>query len=136
MATLTTIEQIEESGINVTLGGAVGPQGTRGDYPQEPVTIASGPTLTMDASLSAYFRFVATENFVFNPPTNPVDGQRIIVEITQDGVGGHSMSLAAGFNPGSFVLTLSTDPASIDFMGICYHQPTGKWIILSFVRGY
>lgn len=136
MSTLTTLENIEENGILVTLGGTRGPQGPRGDFPQTPQPVETDTTILLDASLSAYFRFTADQDFVLEPPVNAQDGQRIIVEIQQDDVGSRTMTLGGGFNSGPFTITLSVDPGVKDILGLCWNEPDAEWMILAFSRGY
>ena len=136
MATLTTLERIEESGVSVTLGGTQGPQGPRGDFPQTPSFPVVDTNIVLDASVTAYFRFTADQNFILESPSNAEDGQRIIIEITQDNVGGRIITLGNDFNTGSFTIILSSDPGAKDLLGLCWNQPDNEWMVLAFSKGY
>lgn len=136
MAILTTLERLEEQGVTVTVGGTQGPQGPRGDLPQAPSDIAASPSVTIDASVSAYFRIAADQNFTLNAPTSAVDGQRIMVEVQQDVTGSRLMTLGSGFNTGPFTVVLSTTPNAKDILGLCWNEPDSEWMVLAFARGY
>ena len=135
MAILTTLEQIEQNGVLLTLGGTQGPPGARGDYPQAPIsTTAAAPVL--DCADSAYFRIEADTNFTLPLPLNAVDGQRVMIEITQDAVGGRVLTMDPGYNTAAFTVVLSSDAYAIDLLGVSYHEPTDQWLVLAFSRGY
>ena len=136
MATLTTLDKIEQNGVLVTLGGTQGPPGARGDHPQTPISIDVND-IEMDCTDSAYFRINLNADIVNLPtPINPVDGQRAIIEFVQDGVGGHTYTLDAAYNQNQFVVAGGGTPNSIDIMGICYNEPRDEWLVLAFSRGY
>lgn len=135
MATLTTLEKIEQNGVLVTLGGTQGPPGARGDYPQTPISVDAN-SIEMDCTESAYFRISVDGDINLPTPINGVDGQRVIIEFVQDGVGGHNYILDAAYNQNQFTVAADGTPNSIDIMGICYNQPRDEWLVLAFSRGY
>jgi hypothetical protein len=128
---MTTLDEIK-----VVLSGSQGPQGPRGDYPQDPVDVACDTTVTVDATESSYFRIEADQAFTLEAPTGGVDGQRVLFEITQDATGARAMTLGAGLVNGPISVSLSSDPNAVDFLGIAYHEQRDEWFVLAFSRGY
>jgi len=122
--------------LNVVLAGSQGVAGARGDLPQTPVDITCVPSITIDSSQSAVYRILADQSFTLEAPTNGVDGQRIIIEVQQDGTGSHPMTVGAGLNAGPVSVVLSSDPDAIDLLGLMYRESTTEWLIISFARGY
>lgn len=120
----------------VTLGGTQGPPGTRGDLPQEPADIVASANVTIDSTVSSIYRITTDQNFTLEKPVLGVDGQRIIVQITQ-GVGApHTITLGAGLNSGPIQINLSTNEGDVDMIGMMYDEPTDQWFIIAFSRGY
>jgi len=120
----------------VTLGGTQGPPGPRGDYPQDPSDLAPAASVDIDASLSAVYRLTADQDFTLNKPTEGVDGQRLMMVVTQGTGGSHTITLGAGINFGPISVTLSTVEGAIDVIGLMFNEPTDEWLVIAFSRGY
>lgn len=102
------------------------------------VSLTDAPTIAIDASLGNTFTVTLGGNRTLGTPTNPVSGQKIIVRVTQDGVGGRQLSYSSGWALGiDFVaLPLSTSPGVTDYIGAIYNTLTSKWDVVSIMRGY
>jgi len=102
-------------------------------------TPASANTINVDWSLGSVVRVLldrATTTFAFS---GAYDGQKCVLELTQDGVGGRAIAFGAEVVEGTdFTLPapLSTDPDKIDFLGLFYNDTTGKYYYTSLARGY
>jgi hypothetical protein len=103
-----------------------------------PANLTDGATITTDASLGNHFRVTLTGNRTLANPTNARDGQRILFEITQDGVGSRTLTLGNKFVLGSDIteVTLSTGSGKKDFIGVQYNETTDKFYVLAVARGY
>lgn len=107
-----------------------------------PTVLADAPTVATDAALGNYFRLTLTATpRVLGAPTNPVDGQKAIWEITQDATGSRLLTLATGaggfgFGADITALSISTAPNAIDLIGAVYHATRNRWLVIAFVRGY
>ena len=102
------------------------------------VALTDAPTIPINAALGNTFTVTLGGNRTLGTPTNPVSGQKIIVRVTQDGVGGRQLSYSSGWALGiDFVgLPLSTSPGVTDYIGAIYNTLTSKWDVVSIMRGY
>lgn len=103
-----------------------------------PANLTDGVTITTDASLGNHFRVTLAGNRTLSNPTNARDGQRILFEVTQDGVGSRTLTLGNKFAFGSDItsLTLSTGAGKKDFIGVQYNATTDKFYVLAVAKGY
>ncbi len=58
------------------------------------VPLVWASTVNINASLGTLFSVTITDDTTFATPTNPVDGQRITIEVTQGGSGSNAISFA------------------------------------------
>ena len=105
------------------------------------VTLPYNPNLVIDASLGKTFRVTLGGNLTVLPQINPMDGQEIFVEFSQDAIGGRTCVLApiafqfgTDFTLANFVL--STAANATDFVSFKYRTSTSKWVVLKLMRGY
>lgn len=92
-----------------------------------------------DVSTGQIFDMVITGSTTLSNPTNSVNGVTIRWRITQDGTGGHAMSLDTKFvipSSASNPLPWSTAPNTMDILAATYHAGRDKWDIIAFVPGY
>ena len=101
-------------------------------------TLTDAATITVDASLGNHFRVTLGGNRTLGNPTNPVDGQKIIVEVVQDGTGSRTLGYgtAYAFSTSLPSPTLSTAATKRDFLGFAYNSSTSKWYFIAFVSGF
>lgn len=103
-----------------------------------PVTITFADPLPTDASLGCYFRATLTDNFTLANPINPLDGQRILWELIQDGTGSRLITLGDKFALGSDItaVTLTTTLNKRDFLTAVYNSTADKWYVVGLSKGY
>jgi hypothetical protein len=114
-------------------GGSGGPTASN----NIPVLLSfSGTNVPVNASQGTHFRLVATNNFVLQNPSNASDAQRMIFEIIQDPVGGHTMTLGNAFKLGTDLpfINLTTNANLRDFL-TCVYSGTNFYVV-GFVKGY
>ena len=104
-------------------------------------TLTDGASISLDASLGNHFRVTLGGNRTLAAPTNPTDGQRIMIEVIQDGTGGRALTLTTGTNGFAFGtditgITLSTAIGARDFIGAVYNSTAQRWYVIAFVKGY
>jgi hypothetical protein len=111
-------------------------------YPGAIVALTDGATIAVDASLGNHFRVTLGGNRTLGVPTNAVDGQRILIEVIQDGTGSRTLTLTTG-SAGSFAygtdittITLSTTAGATDYIGCVYNSTAQRWRVIAFVKGY
>ena len=104
--------------------------------------LTDAATIALDASLANHFRVTLAGNRTLGVPTNPVDGQRIMIEVIQDATGSRTLTLTTGSN-GAFAygadittITLSTAANARDFIGAVYNATAQRWYVVAFVKGY
>lgn len=103
-----------------------------------PVTLTDGATIAVDASLGNYFRLNLTGDHTLGTPSNPVDGQRIVVEVTQGSGGTHLLTLNSSyaFSDDMTTITLSTAAGKKDLIGLIYNSTVSKWLVVAFIKGF
>ena len=102
------------------------------------VFLVDGPSIPINAAFGNDFRVTLQGNRTLANPTNPVDGQKIIFEIIQDGTGGRTLAYGTAykFSPSLPQPTLSTALAATDILGFIYSAAQGKWLFVSFLAGF
>lgn len=107
--------------------------------PRAPVQLTYQATMVSNCALGSVFRATITNNAQIGVPTNPVDGMDAVWEITASG-GGWLITLAAGvggFVFGSDVTGTTVTPSGLtDVIGAKFHQPTQRWRVVSYAKGY
>lgn len=106
---------------------------------QAPVTLVDGATVDLDASQGSVFRLTAGGNRTIQPPTNPTDGQKIIIEHLASG-GARTLSLSTGtggFRFGTDITSITaTTSGKIDRIGCIYNESANKWDVVAFIKGF
>lgn len=127
---------------NVSIGGGkivTGSSITAGQAVYSGVAaITDAATIATDASLGNTFTVTLAGNRTMGAPTNPVNGQRILYRITQDGTGSRTLAWNAvfGFSTSLPVPVLTTTAGAIDYVGFVYSSASTKWHCLSYVQGF
>ncbi|HEV2412200.1 MAG TPA: hypothetical protein VGS28_00110 [Candidatus Saccharimonadales bacterium] len=102
------------------------------------VALTDGVNIALNASLGNTFTVTIAGSRTLSNPSNPTDGQRIIVAVTQ-GTGG-SFTLSYGnlyeFSANLPSPTLSTTAGMTDYLGFIYNAVSGKWRFLAFLGGF
>jgi hypothetical protein len=104
-------------------------------------TLTHGASPVIDASLGDTYVLVPQEDFTLANPTNPTNGQRIIVRIKQDGVGArHLTGFGGNWRGGTDLslasIVLSTAAGKTDYLGAYYDSTDNKWDVIAFIKGY
>ena len=92
------------------------------------VALTDATTIATNAALGNDFRVTLTGNHTLGAPTNPVDGQRVQYQVSQDATGSRTLAYASVFDwgaPGS--PTLSTTVNKVDLLRFVYNANSTKW---------
>lgn len=105
---------------------------------RNPVVVADGATLIIDASLGNHFGVTLGGNRNLAGITNAIDGQYIVLQFGQDATGSRTITMDPKWKLGSdiFSVVLSTVPNSTDFMGGIYRSVSTMVYVTAFDRGY
>lgn len=105
-----------------------------------PVTLTYGATTNTDASQGSLFRVTLTGDTTLAAPTNPVDGQRVVWELTASG-GARTVTLATGaagaFKFGTSITALGVVASgTTTFLGALYRTSSTRWHVLAISEGH
>lgn len=104
-----------------------------------PVTLTDGSTPALDASQGTTFRLSAAGNRTIGIPSNPTDGQTIVIEHTASG-GARTLALntgTGGFAFGSDITALTaTVSAKTDIIQARYNSTANKWWVVGYAKGF
>jgi hypothetical protein len=95
--------------------------------------------VTPNLAIAGHFRLLLTGNAQIANPANALqDGQRWMLEVQQDGVGGRQLTYGSKFNFGASigVPALSTSPGKRDFLAFIYRLDLDLHDLVGFVSGY
>jgi hypothetical protein len=102
------------------------------------VALTDAATIALDASLGKEFTVTLGGNRTLGAPTNPTDGQKIIVRVKQDGTGSRTLAYNAIYRFSTDVPspTLTTTAAKTDYLGFIYNATDSKWDCLAVNKGF
>ena len=102
------------------------------------VFLTDAATIAVNASLGNDFRVTLGGNHTMGSPSNPVDGQQIVFQVTQGTGGPYTITWDSGyeFSTGLPQPTLSTTAGQTDLLGFVYNTAMGTWLLASFVKGF
>jgi len=107
--------------------------------PLSVVALTDGATPALDASLGNIFYLDAAGNRTIAVPTNPTDGQKIVIRHFANG-GARTLALntgAGGFRFGTDITALSaTGSGLMDYIGCIYNGVDGFWDVVSVIKGF
>jgi len=102
------------------------------------VILTDAPTIAVNASLGNDFRVTLNGNRTMGNPSNPVNGEQILFQITQ-GAGG-SFTIAWGgaydFSGALPQPTLSTAAGQTDLLGFIYNAARSSWLLAAYLNGF
>jgi hypothetical protein len=136
-----TITASGETNTGITITG----KGTKGvaignAFTQKVVTVNDGAGFVIDASLGNEFRISAAADRTAGTPTNPIDGQRIIIAFLASGAARTLTLPTAGnddFAFGSDITALTqTASGKIDLIGCKYNVTARQWHVIAYAKGY
>lgn len=103
------------------------------------VALTDGATPALDASLGSIFTLSAAGNRTIAVPTNPTNGQKIIIIHHADGAA-RTLALntgAGGFAFGEDITELdATTSGKRDYIGCVYNATSKKWHVVAVSKGY
>lgn len=102
-------------------------------------TLTDGATPALDASQGSVFRLVAAGDRTIAVPTNPISGQKIIIQHLASG-GARTLALntgAGGFRFGTDIPSLSqTASGKTDYIGCVYNATDTFWEVVAVTKGF
>ena len=106
---------------------------------QAAVTLTYATTIAVNAALGNTFRVTLTGlTAALGLPTNPVDNQKVIFEVTQDATGSRALTYNAvyEFTTALPAPTLSTAANTTDYLVFIYNSTAAKWRYMGALLGY
>ncbi len=102
------------------------------------VVLTDAATIALDASLGNDFRVMIAGNRALGNPSNPTDGQKIILQITQGAGGSFAITWGSAyqFSDGLPQPVLSTTAGQTDLLAFIYNAARNKWLLAAFVKGF
>jgi hypothetical protein len=102
------------------------------------VALADAATIAVDASLGNDFRVTIAGNHAMGTPTNPTDGQKITVQVTQGTSGPFTLSWSSAYQFSAALPqpTLSTTAGDTDLLCFIYNAAKGTWLFVAFLAGF
>jgi hypothetical protein len=102
------------------------------------VNLADAASIAVDASLGNDFRVTIAGNRSMNIPTNPSDGQQIVIQVTQGPGGSFMLTWASGYEFSADLPqpTLSTNAGQTDLLGFIYNSAKDTWLFAAYVNGF
>lgn len=108
--------------------------------PSRVVTLTDGATVAINAMMGNVFRLTALGNRTLLAPTNPTDGQRIVIEHIASG-GARTLALTTGtagsfqFASAGLTALSATTSGTTDLIEFVYSATLARWRILSVSKG-
>jgi hypothetical protein len=103
------------------------------------VMLTDGATVAVDASLGNDFRLtLGGNNHTIASPSNPTDGQKLTLQITQGTGGPYQVTWGSAYEFASSLPqpTLSTTAGLTDLVGFIYNANKGTWLMAGFLNGF
>ena len=102
------------------------------------VTLTPGANVSVNAALGSVFDLSPVQNFQLDNPTNPVEGQKILVRILQDVVGTRVLTLDSKYRVPTDLtgFLLSTAADTRDILGFVYDLTNDTWDMTGITKGY
>ena len=102
------------------------------------VMLTDAATIAVDASLGNDFRVTIAGNHAMGNPSNAVNGEQIIFQVTQGSGGPFTITWGSGYEFSASLPqpALSTTAGQTDLLGFVYNGPKGKWLLAAFVNGF
>lgn len=97
---------------------------------RKPLALTDGATITIDASRGDDFRVTLGGNRTMAAPTNPTDGQRVTILVSQDGTGSRTLTWNAVFTFGTITNALTATANRRDLFDFVYNAGLTKWLVV------
>ena len=97
-----------------------------------------GSSIAVNAALGNDFRLTLTASTgTIANPSNPVDGQRIDFQVTQDATGSRTVAWGTSYNFGAAgAPTLTTTASKTDIVGFIYNAAKSQWLYAGGAFGF
>lgn len=97
-----------------------------------PANLVDAPTVAVDATKSNVFYLLTTAGIgatrAIGNPTGGLNGQTLIIRITQDGAGSRAVTWGGNYKfPGGAAYTTTTTAGAVDIFTFIYNATTGYW---------
>ncbi len=102
------------------------------------VILTDAPAIAVDASLGNDFRVVINGNRSMGNPSNPVNGQQIIFQITQGARAPFTITWGGAYDFSGALPqpTLSLAAGQTDLLGFVYNAPRSSWLLAAYLNGF
>jgi hypothetical protein len=102
------------------------------------VSLTDAATIAVNASLGNDFRLTIGNNRIMGNPTSPVDGQKIVFQITQGPGAPYTLTWGSNYSFSTALPqpTLSTTAGQTDLLAFIYNAAKGTWLFAAFVAGF
>jgi hypothetical protein len=104
------------------------------------VALTDGAGSVIDASTGGIFKMTATADRTLGTPTNPTDGQKIVIVFVASSAG-RTLTLPVATN-GDFVFgtditaLTATTSGKTDYIGCIYDGTAQRWRVVAYAKGY
>ena len=99
-------------------------------------TVSYSPTVSLNWVDTDVIEITLTGNITITNQTAWYNGQRCLLKIIQDAVGGRIVTFTSETITGTVNITSSAAINNTDYIGMIYNSTTGKFNILGFAGGY
>lgn len=102
------------------------------------IQLSDGANININAREGGFFYVTLGGNRIMNAPTNPTDGQYIVIRVKQDGTGSRLLTWNAAFRFSTDLPapTLSTAGNKMDILGFVYNAQDSKWDYVTEIKGF
>ena len=111
---------------------------TKSAFAPSVVFLSDTPAVAVDASLGNDFRLTLHASRTMTNPTNVLDGQKLIFQITQGGIGSNTIAWDDRYEFSASLPrpALSTKVGETDLLGFIYNKAKDKFLLAAFLRGF
>lgn len=95
-------------------------------------------TLSVDAANYDILRITLEGDLHLDIQNTGMDGQKLLLELTQDAVGNHKVTFGGTISWGHDikVFDATAEPLATDVVGLVRHSPSSTWRIIAVAKGY
>lgn len=109
-----------------------------GAFIESVVVLTDAATIAVDASLGNVYTVTLGGNRTLGAPTNPTNGQKIVIRVRQDATGSRTLAFNAIYRFGIDItsFTASTGANKTDYLGFMYNGTDSKWDLVAVSKGF
>jgi len=100
------------------------------------VNLTDAATILVDATAGNHFQVTINGDRTLGNPSGAIDGQKMIIEITQGAGGNHALALDTKYDLGAVTVVPSTTAGKRDYLGVVYDAASDKFSVVAFAAGY